>query len=75
MRFPFPRMETLDHVEIFRWDSVFQGWKLPTISKFSDEITFSKDGNFTTNYITVLIKYEGYTLNISKKIQICETKW
>jgi hypothetical protein len=45
MRFPFPRMETPNHFEIFRLDYLFQGWKLSTMSKFSDEIPFSKDGN------------------------------
>ncbi len=32
--------------EKLRWASLFQRWKLPSISKFSDEITLPKDGNF-----------------------------
>ncbi len=40
MRFPFPRMETPDHFKIFRWDSLFQGWKLPTISNFPMRFPF-----------------------------------
>jgi hypothetical protein len=56
MSFPFPAMETPIHFEIFRWDYITQGWKFPTVSKFSDQITFSNDASsrLFRNFLMIL---------------------